>query len=183
MDGRKTHETAVVLIPPEECWGPIQAIRRSHDRQFRRWMPHITLLYPFRPRALFAEATAALRAAATEIEPFAITLRELRYFRHGHSSYTVWLAPEPGAALKRLQAALQGALPDCDDLAQHPDGFTPHLSVGQVRGAAGRLSEVTQAIREGWRPLTFVATQVSLVWRNAPPDDVFRIDRHVALGR
>ncbi|MBI5480461.1 MAG: 2'-5' RNA ligase family protein [Deltaproteobacteria bacterium] len=46
----KTHHTAVVIIPPGEIWGPIQAIRQRHDQQFHRWMPHITPLYPFRPR-------------------------------------------------------------------------------------------------------------------------------------
>ena len=44
----KTHTTAVVLIPPESVQPPIQAIRSVHDRNFLRWMPHITLLYPFR---------------------------------------------------------------------------------------------------------------------------------------
>ena len=27
--------TAVAVVPPEEVWGPIQAIRGKHDRQFR----------------------------------------------------------------------------------------------------------------------------------------------------
>lgn len=50
----KTHKTAVVLIPPEECWPPIQAIRQEHDRHVRRWMPHMTMIYPFRPKEQFA---------------------------------------------------------------------------------------------------------------------------------
>ena len=45
----KTHHTAVVAMPPPEVWEPIQAIRRQHDRNVHRWMPHITLLYPFMP--------------------------------------------------------------------------------------------------------------------------------------
>ena len=40
---QKTHQSAVVLIPPREVWAPIQAIRREHDRHLRRWMPHVTL--------------------------------------------------------------------------------------------------------------------------------------------
>jgi 2'-5' RNA ligase superfamily len=50
---QKTHQTAVVLIPPEAVWPPIQALRQQYDRHVRRWMPHITLLYPFRPREEF----------------------------------------------------------------------------------------------------------------------------------
>ncbi|MFQ5805975.1 MAG: 2'-5' RNA ligase family protein [Phycisphaerae bacterium] len=178
----KTHQTAVVLIPPEECWGPIQAIRRVHDRQARRWMPHITLLYPFQPREAFDEAASALRAAATDIDPFEIVLCKIRHFRHGRTSYTIWLAPEPVGAVKCLQAALQAAIPGRDDASRYGGGFTPHLSLGQVRSAAA-LEELTSSLRESWRPLTFRLTRVSLIWRNDPPDDVFRVDRHVLLGK
>src|SRR5512139_3217973 len=78
----KTHATAVVLIPPGEVWEPIQAIRRQHDRQVRRWMPHVTLLYPFWPRDEFAEADRGFRAALGGIPPFELSLARLRWFSH-----------------------------------------------------------------------------------------------------
>ena len=56
----KTHKSAVVIIPPEEIWEPIQKIRRLYDRQCHRWMPHITLIYPFRPRSELERAVAVL---------------------------------------------------------------------------------------------------------------------------
>ena len=37
----KSHLTAIAVIPAEEVWGPIQAIREAHDRQVRRWPSHI----------------------------------------------------------------------------------------------------------------------------------------------
>jgi hypothetical protein len=40
----KVFTSAVVIIPPEELWIPIQKIRKKYDRQINRWMPHITLL-------------------------------------------------------------------------------------------------------------------------------------------
>ncbi len=52
---KKTYTTAVVLIPAEDCWEPIQKIRRLHDRKLHHWMPHITLIYPFRPREALVE--------------------------------------------------------------------------------------------------------------------------------
>jgi hypothetical protein len=52
----KTPNTAVVLIPPQELWEPIQAIRRVHDLHVERWMPHVTLLFPFAPAERFAQA-------------------------------------------------------------------------------------------------------------------------------
>ncbi|MBU0616848.1 MAG: 2'-5' RNA ligase family protein, partial [Planctomycetes bacterium] len=113
--------------------------------------------------------------------PFDVHLSEFRHFRHGRTGYTIWLAPEPDDALKQLRDRLQAALPDCDDVSRYGAGFTPHLSVGQVCVAA-ELEELTRSLQESWQPLTFKAMQVSLIWRGAPPDDKFRVDRNVALG-
>ena len=129
-----THQTAVVVTPPESCWEPIQAIRREHDKQVRRWMPHITMLYPFRPRSEFEAAAGALSAACGAIPSFEVTLTEFGYFCHGGSSYTLWLAPEPAEPLVRLQAAMLSAVPECDETSRYAGGFTPHLSVGQAPG-------------------------------------------------
>ena len=79
----RTHRSALAAVPPEETWGPIQAIRRRHDRQIGRWMPHINLLYPFRPQEQFVTVTPTLAAACASVEPFAVTLGSLRLFRHG----------------------------------------------------------------------------------------------------
>jgi 2'-5' RNA ligase len=107
-DQKKTHHTAVVLIPPAEAWPPIQAIRQRHDRHARRWvMPHITLLYPFRPRQAFPAVAEQLAAVCRTLAPFPLTLRALCHFDHGRGSYTLWLVPEPMQALIQLQATWQ----------------------------------------------------------------------------
>jgi 2'-5' RNA ligase len=131
---KKTYTTAVVLIPPAELWEPIQVIRRVHDRHIRRWMPHITLLYPFRACEEFAGLAEQFSAVCGDVEPFRVDLVEMRWFQHRPGSYTLWLAPEPREVLVRLQALLGNIVPDCDDVTRHRDGFTPHLSIGQVRG-------------------------------------------------
>ncbi|HEX6828923.1 MAG TPA: 2'-5' RNA ligase family protein, partial [Burkholderiales bacterium] len=100
------HQSAVVLIPPEAVWAPIQAIRRSHDRQFRRWMPHLTLLYPFLPREAFAEVMPVLEHCCADIVPFRVNLGQFRSFRHHGRRCTVWLAPEPLEPWLALHAAL-----------------------------------------------------------------------------
>jgi len=177
----KTHTTAVVLIPPEAVWEPIQAIRRAHDRQVRRWMPHVTLLYPFRPREAFDALGPALAAACRAVEPFEVTLSAFRHFSHGRRRFTLWLAPEPLEHMRQLQEALWRAVPDYDDVRRHRGGFTPHLSVGQVRGVQ-TLRELLASLEATWQPLVFRAAEVSLIWRGEPPDDVFRVDRTLPLG-
>jgi 2'-5' RNA ligase len=180
--GSKTHATAVVLIPPGEVWEPIQAIRGRHDRQVRRWMPHVTLLYPFRPREAFPEAERGFRTALRGIAPFELSLSRFQWFSHGASSYTLWLAPEPTPPLLDLHRACLEAAPECDDTARHRQGFQPHLSVGQFRGPREALSRLLDSLQESWRPLRFIARHVSLIWRGAPPDDVFRVDREISLS-
>jgi 2'-5' RNA ligase len=177
----KTHKTAIVLIPAEDVWPPIQAIRRAHDRHFRRWMPHITLVYPFRPRHEFSALAERLAHACAQTPPFEVEMTTLGWFQH-RSSYTLWLAPEPKETLVRLQTALWRVVPDCDDTRRHRDSFTPHLSLGQVCGREA-LGELLAEVQRAWTPIRFLASEISLIWRNDPPDDAFRVGQVVRLGR
>jgi len=178
---RKSHKAAVVIIPPEEAWDPIQQIRRRHDRNLGRWMPHITLLYPFRPREVFEEISGQLGDVCSSVEDFEIELRSFDFFVHSPGSTTMWLVPEPKDRLCALQNALQNAFPDCNDVSRHEGGYTPHLSVGQagpVRNALGIL----HGLERSWFPIRFPASKLSLIYRRDKPDDVFRIHREFALG-
>jgi 2'-5' RNA ligase len=177
----KTHKTAVIIIPPETVWSPIQAIRQQHDRQVRRWMPHITLLYPFRPRDAFATVAPALEQVCASMSPFPVTLAQFRTFPQARGRYTLWLAPEPAAALVDLQTALGQIVPDCDDTRRFRHGFTPHLSVGQVHGRDTMLRLVA-ALQNDWSPVQFTVADVCLIWRNDPPDDQFRVAQRLPLG-
>jgi 2'-5' RNA ligase len=143
-------------------------------------MPHITLLYPFRPRSEFDVLVEAFAQVCSCLSPFEVEMADLRWFQH-RSSYTVWLAPEPQDAFVNLQAALWRIVPDCDDVCQHRGGFTPHLSVGQVRGR-GALRRLLAELQSAWTPIRFCASEIRLIWRNDPPDDVFRFGPCVKLG-
>jgi RNA 2',3'-cyclic 3'-phosphodiesterase len=176
----KTHTTAVVIIPPIDLWLPIQAIRQQHDRHVRRWMPHITLIYPCRPRQEFAALAERFSVFGQAIQPFRIDLEEIRVFRHRRESYTLWLAPEPKEPLVQLQATLASMVPDCDDVTRHHDAFTPHLTLGQVQGQ-GEMPKLQQALQANWRPMSFTVCEVSLIWRSDPPDDVFRVGQAARL--
>ncbi len=177
----KTHTTAVVSIPPVELWPPIQAIRQQYDRHFRRWMPHITLLYPFRPHTEFDGLAEGFAKICRDIQPFGVALTGIRVFRHRRAQFTLWLAPEPMEPWRHLQAALGRLVPDCDDVTRHHQGFTPHLTVGQIQGEA-EMEHLHRALQATWRPLTFTAQAVSLIWRGEPPDDIFRVACRVPLG-
>lgn len=177
----KTYQSAVVIIPPPQVWEPIQKIRQRYDRHFRRWMPHVTLIYPFRPASEFDEIADSFRAICARFPAFAVRLQEFRFFKHSRQRFTLWLAPWPADPIRQLQAALVEAVPDCNDVNLHASGFTPHLSIGQVSGTA-RLRTLQDALAQDWRPLEFQLNHISLVWRDDPPDDVFRVAVEIPLG-
>ena len=132
------HTTSVAVVPPDEAWPKIQAVRSLvRDKGLWRWPPHVNLLYPFVIVERFDEAAALLADRLAEVEPFTVTLHELKIFAHKRSA-TLWFAPETLAfdgegiaPFQRLQAALQSAMPNCDaQTANHGGKFTPHLTVG-----------------------------------------------------
>jgi 2'-5' RNA ligase len=177
---QKTHKTAVVVIPPHDLWEPIQTLRKQYDRHFRRWMPHITLLYPFRPPTKFERVAPILAQACRLKKPLEVRLRRFGFFVHSPHSATFYLVPEPTAAIKALHQALLEKVPDCSDVAMFAGGFTPHLSLGQTRSRD--LKAFCSRLQTIWRPLSFSLTQVHLIWRNDPPDDIFRLGPVLSLG-
>jgi 2'-5' RNA ligase len=177
----KVHQSAVVLSPSQDDWNAIQAIRQKYDRNVRRWMPHITLLYPFYPKTHFEDVVDLLADACQRVDVFEISFSQFKFFQHGRQSFTLWLAPEPKDAVCALHEVLWEAVPDCDDTRKQRDGFTPHLSVGQVRSKQD-LNTVLPLLQDNWGVLRIRAQKVDLIWRNEKPDDVFRVGYSIALS-
>ena len=178
-----SHQTAVVLLPPEDVWAPIQALRVVHDSKYRRWMPHVTLLYPFVLEEHFGEAEALIAQALRNLAPFEVTLSGFEYFKH-RANVTAWLRPDdhPRGALKALHAALEAVLPRCDAQGRKSErGFTPHLSVGQLpRAADADIRRTLAAWAAEWSPLRFQARDVCLISRRG--DVPFEVRRRVPLS-
>ena len=177
----KVHTTAVVLCLPQAVSDSIQVMRVLHDRNAERWMPHVTLLYPFVPYEGFESVLPKLSAGCRAVQPFDLSFERFRTFRSGRRGHTLWLDPEPGAPVIELQRALWAQLPDYDDVQRFANGFTPHLSVGQSTDDVARDRALLE-LRESWTPATFRADRIALIWRRDPPDDRFRVYREILLG-
>ena len=175
----KTYTTAIVLIPPNEVWKPIQKLRRVHDRNFHRWMPHITLLYPFIERENFPNVADALTAAAASLHTFQAHLSYFDHFRHRRSC-TVFLRPEPEESLINLHASLLKALPDYDDTAKHPGGFHPHLSIGQFQHR--RVRDDQEQLQAEWTPIEFEVKEISSIYRAPETGNRFIVADTFRLG-
>jgi len=180
----KTHKTAIVVIPPDDVCGPIQQIRQQHDSKIHRWMPHITMIYPFCPESEFPRMAGQVAAAWSSFKVTSVldvTLSRFETFSHGKGRYTVWLKPEPTEPLLDLHAALWTAVSYDSDFEPRIGRFVPHMSVGQVRGKAKRDRLVAE-LQAAWEPITFRVSEVHFISRRDPPDDVFRVIQTIGFG-
>ncbi|MEO1270559.1 MAG: RNA repair domain-containing protein, partial [Myxococcota bacterium] len=172
-----TYRSAVVVMPPEAQWSPIQAIRKEHDRSYERWMPHINLIYGFIPEDGFEEAAMLLRAMLRNAVPFTTELAELSTFKH-RASTSVWLRPDtlPDRALMLLQAELERLFPQCNAQSRRGSGgFTPHLTVASLRNTT-RVNALLAQWQASWSALEFQTEAVALISRR--DDQPFHV-RHV----
>ncbi len=177
-----THRSAVVVIPPKESWEPIQALRQRYDRNFRRWMPHINLLYGFLPEEHFPQAAELIGRAVQSVGPFRLRLTQLRSFTH-RFSHTLWLEPstDPPGKLQQLQATLRELFPQCPEQSEKsPWGYTPHLSVGQFSGSCEALADRLQEWQKDWKPLEFPVGEVCFISRRG--EEPFELRQQISLS-
>jgi len=175
----KVYNTAVVIIPPENIWGSIQKIRRKFDRHIDRWMPHITILYPFYPKSEFSWIIK--KFSEIKFESFDIRFEKLDFFHHKKENYTLWLKPGPPDKIIELQKKLLEYVPECDDVRKFKTGFTPHLSLGQIKGKSN-LHSVKKELEYNWKPLSFIVKDIALIWRNKEnPRDPFEVIENVSF--
>ncbi|MDJ0693990.1 poly(A) polymerase [Mastigocoleus sp. MO_188.B34] len=172
-----TYRSAIVIIPPKEVLAEIQNIRYLHDARYKRWMPHINLIYGFLPESYFVEAGKIIAPIVANLEPFTITLDSFQTFTHRKSS-TAWLRPQsqPEKALQELQTALQTLFPQCDEQSKKSKtGFTPHLSVGQFSSSAEAFAKLPE-----WEPISFTVSSIALISRRN--DEPFEVRQVIPLG-
>ncbi|KAF1927150.1 uncharacterized protein M421DRAFT_65727 [Didymella exigua CBS 183.55] len=186
-----TYKTAVALLPPSSITSPIEAVRSVHDKNFKRWPPHINLIYPFLASPLETSDSnvprlgqaiqARLEKAISGIRPFQVALNAdpPGTFTHSKTSKTVWLGPVPDDKIKQLQADLQAEFAECDSDKR---SFMPHLSVGQARTdkvAEQVRNEISKGVAE-FNNHQDAAAPRSLNWF---VDKVFVIERKGFHGR
>jgi len=99
------------------------------------------------------EICSVVAAAAAEIDPFEIICRGLGGFPNSREARTLWIGIEQGNdELRELQSAIDTALSKKLGFAKEQRGFTPHLTIGRVKGGtpegmaalATKLSEQAQ---------------------------------------
>jgi len=174
---KKVHQSAVVIIPPRNTWDQIQTIRAVHDKSFKRWMPHINLIYPFVPALNFASVVDQVSKSISSFAPFQINFDELGHFGYKVTS-TMFVRPKTKSnELILLQNSLQNAFPQFNDISNlSPQGYTPHLSLGQFNPKD--ITETLKKFQSLWTPFTFTVSEIFLISRNGIDDpfvEFFRV--------
>ena len=177
----KVYNSAVVIIPPKEKWKPIQEIRQKYDRNVDRWMPHITLLYPFRPKSSYSNLEEEFSEKCSQINSFKLSLKIFKFFNHGHQNYTIWLDPKSNESIINLQAEILKIVPDCNDVNKYKKGFTPHLSVGQIKGK-DKLFELMNELQSSWIQLEFLVNDIFFIAREKSKIAKFEIEKQFPLS-
>lgn len=178
----KVYTSALVVALREgtELHERVQSIRRVYDRKFHRWMPHITLLYPFVAVEEFEQTAQCLSSLLAGFPTFTASFSSLGFFSHGRKKYTVFLKPEEETIcqLKTLQAICQDAAPHCDNVSARKGGFKPHMTLGQFASRA----ELDNFLISSWSgSYSCEIDQVHLIHREGQ-DDPFRILHSVDLS-
>jgi len=174
----RSSRSAVAIVPPDSVWEPINAIRKKHDNQLARWMPHINLVFPFVHPDALDEERERLAEVSAAVGAWEVTLSTVRHFQQSSNRATLWLDPQPREPLEALHAGLVAQYPHLDTSQRFESGFTPHLIVGQTKTLLlGR--RLVDELNEAWQPLTFEVDALSVLRRDT--DGLFEVAFRVDL--
>jgi len=163
------HRSAAVVLPPEELWLQIDAIRQRCDPSFGRWMPHINILYGFLAEDCFAAATVVAEKVVRRFGAFTVHLDEFDVFEHGRTaSLVLSVRTVPQAALESLQQELELVFPTCIEQSRHRNGYRSHMTLGRFDSAA-EARRLCAELADSWQPLSFVAESVAFISRDEGP--------------
>ena len=90
-------------------------------------VPHVTVLFPWRPPPVPAQALRDAGAAVAGVAPFELTFRRLGRFEE--QERVLYLCPEPDAPLRELTRRLAAAFPDTPPFGGRFADPTPHMTV------------------------------------------------------
>ena len=175
----KSTKCALCIIPDESLWPSIQSIRGKHDAHATRWMPHINILFPFVTADQLADTAHVLAAQLASFAPFEICFDDVSLFSHSAKSHTFWLSPRTasGVDIAEIHRAAANLFPICDDSSSRKTGFSPHLTLGQVKGHTPDKA----MLKALWPGGTFTCSRLFILARSTF-DDPFHVRHVVPLG-
>jgi 2'-5' RNA ligase len=149
MSSNQAPKRVVVAFPRIESaveWTQVMSVRSRFDPLAGKIAPHLTLVFPFEDPMSDSALEQHLRSAVSELQGFAITLREVTL----HENEYLFLNVKRGnGALIVLHDILYGGALAAHRVRMHT--FVPHLTVGRlspndIAAALEATSGLTSAI-------------------------------------
>jgi 2'-5' RNA ligase len=170
--------SALAIVPPKCNWSQVESIRERYDPSYKRWMPHINLIYGFISEEYFEAASLAVEKVTRCHGPIGIVFQNLSIFEHSRSaSLVVEPTSESTAVIAQLQTELMSLFPMCNDESVH--SFHPHLTLGNF-DSIDEARRVKAELDAEWTPFSFVVEDLCFLARSG--DQPFNIARRVPLG-
>lgn len=146
-----SNQTALALIVPVSLQPDINSLRRLHDKSFKKWDPHINILYPFVEPSRLASAVAILREClqTQQAKQVTVSIDEVDVFKHWKNA-TVFLKPsvESDEGICQLRKVMVHAL-GCNERDGTHDGiFRPHMTVGQAGLNGSAIEKLTEQVKK-----------------------------------
>lgn len=165
-----SHNTALVITPPDHALEPIQTIRRQWDvKHVDIWPPHVTLFYPFLPPKMLPQAIKTLTSACSSVAAFPCRLAEFGHFDQGKKGIVTWLSPHPNNRINELHSHLGKYFPSCFKRLEQP-----HMTVARGQKQAPPLASA-------WKALDFEVLQLTLLERTTMGEPM-RVVQHIKLA-
>jgi 2'-5' RNA ligase len=150
--------------------------RDTHAWAVERGIPfHVTILYPFVPRALLGDAELErVRGVLSRHASFDFELARLETWPR-----VVWLAPEPAEPFRALTHALHAEFPEQPPYGGAFDEVVPHATLGEGDGADALAAALAPRARP-LLPYALRADAVTLLVEDEP--DRWRPEARLPLG-
>lgn len=151
--------TALGVAIPAKYHPEIDLIRRKYDPSVGILIPHITLIYPpFVPLAEWPKMKPEVSSCLLEFESFSISMRTFGEFTQ--PGQVLWLAPEDGGVLTRIQAELERRFPHHISPSTLP--YIPHCSVGFFNNLES-MQKARGEIGPAVKPIHFIVDEIRLM--------------------
>ena len=192
------HHSTIALVPPSgpadtALWERLQQTRWNlRDKGYFRWPPHVNLVYPFINPASYDAVIPALTEAASNIQPFRVTLNTFGTFG-GRTRGVLWLDPhvvtttEEGKEdpIYELQSCLMQALrsaPNNIVFSSTHSRFRPHMTLCHYSNIMA-ADEKAHDLSSEWitHPVTFDVNEIYIMERKGD-DGQFCIAHTLPLG-
>ncbi|GAB5358994.1 hypothetical protein AAMO2058_000506700 [Amorphochlora amoebiformis] len=150
--------SAIAIVPPFDCWGPIEQIRSKHDKAAKKWPPHMNLVFPFVDRGTFEKKRKELQKKLNSVPPIRIKLDRFKTMetkkKKAGKRFICLTSEGLERDLKLVTECVASVYPQCEIRV-------PHLTVGQLGE-----KDCEQTIKEWqkeWKPLEFTSTELTFL--------------------